>query len=138
VTSCTIDGKRCTKCCQAIWVSGLSAKFIDGDDIAEGDTLFARENWTRITTEQAEQINPYMVERMRKGPGLDNSAFYTCKNLTEDGCGVYDSRPVVCSGYPIYHHHPDLYELRVIKHNIHPEYDRRCTEWPLTIPVVNI
>lgn len=134
--ACVIDGKQCTMCCRAIWLR---------KDVADGletnthpDAVFVRENWVRISVEEARAINPYYFDVYMQNTRLtlDDSAFFKCTKVTEHGCGVYEDRPAVCRGYPYTSGQP---WWALAKHyvSIPPEYHPECTQWPV-IPVVNI
>lgn len=138
--ACVIDGKQCTMCCRAIWLR---------KDVADGlernthpDAVFVRKNWVRISEDEAREINPYYFERYAKrmadltAYNPDEAAFFKCTKVTEHGCGVYDSRPEVCRGYPYTSGRP---WRRVAEHYVKmlPEYHPECTQWPV-IPVKNI
>lgn len=62
------------------------------------DHQFAAEHWRPLTREEAMQRNPFYVSRLPEG-----SHFYTCDQLGPKGaCMAYETRPLVCRGYPWY------------------------------------
>lgn len=65
------------------------------------DAEFVRQNWKPLKLRLAKKRNPYMftgrLKLLRR-----KSMFFTCTQLTAAGCGAYESRPPVCSGYPFY------------------------------------
>lgn len=98
----------CGKCCEAIHIS------ISPEEIAKGaenqrewsssDFVFIADNWTPITREEADSINPHFAEMEKRGADYGHMHFYTCKNHDKETklCKIYDKRPHVCSGYPWY------------------------------------
>lgn len=126
---CVINGERCTKCCQVLslqrtknlfdWIS-----YAKSSDDSNCDSFAEKENYqigsmiTQISKRRAKKINPYMVKLFGRNK---KSAFFTCKNLTKDGCGIYETRPKVCSGYPYYGR--DKAEFAKMK----PDYSEDCT-----------
>lgn len=85
---------ECTKCCEAIRVE---QDIFKRENLSEaiGDIGYARDNWTHITSDEAFTINPLLKTK-------PVAFYFKCKNLTPNGCGDYDNRPSVCSGYPYY------------------------------------
>lgn len=62
------------------------------------DMQFAAEHWRPLTREEAVQRNPFYTRQLP-----ENAYLYTCDQLGSDGrCKSYDSRPLVCRGYPWY------------------------------------
>jgi Fe-S-cluster containining protein len=62
------------------------------------DANFAAEHWHPLTRSEAMQRNPYYTQRLPAEAHL-----YACDQLGPDGrCLAYDSRPLVCRGYPWY------------------------------------
>ena len=102
------------------------------------DAQFIIENWTRISVSHAKEINPYMVIRLEKLKAVESRVFLTCGKLTSNGCSVYETRPDVCSGYPLYGQTEQNFNDRVFRLNEQSDYFLRCTVWPLTIPIVNL
>lgn len=150
MTACVINGERCTKCCQAI---NLPMSLYDAQKIfrkrreasseIKDDIWFVSNNWTPISRRRAKKINPYLVKRQDKIQAENknrNLSYWVCNKLTESGCGIYKTRPKVCSGYPIYPHLLDGYIREIAKRP--PEYHPECTEWPRIdgenlIPTIN-
>ena len=101
--SCIRDNKVCTKCCEAIHLrKGLKPKPSDN-----GDLGFVGANWKKISTRMAKKRNPYLFDKSVHGSRRVNhqkrwAQYYTCKNLTDKGCGAYAERPAVCSKFPLY------------------------------------
>lgn len=62
------------------------------------DHQFAAEHWQPLSREEALQRNPFYVARLKQG-----AHFYACDQIGDDGlCMAYESRPLVCRGYPWY------------------------------------
>jgi Fe-S-cluster containining protein len=62
------------------------------------DHQFAAEHWHPLTREEALATNPFYVSRL----GTDVH-WYACDQLGADGkCTAYETRPLVCRGYPWY------------------------------------
>jgi Fe-S-cluster containining protein len=133
---CVIDGKHCTMCCRAIWISRDASDRIDSG-VGGSDGDFIRKNWLRISPEEAKKINPHFFEKHipETRLTLEESSFFKCTKVTETGCGVYGERPHVCSGYPLYGLNAADWVL-IYKNRI-PEYHPECTQWPV-IPIKNI
>lgn len=122
----------CTKCCQAIGLNGTAAKHIrDGsDNYTEGQWI--RDNWEEISTWEALSINPHL------GVWNISTQFYTCKNLTDKGCGIYETRPNICRGYPWYDDKiTELKKIEVSLNNKHTanDYSEVCAYKINFIPV---
>lgn len=83
----------CTTCCYVIGIAGNR-----GDkqikELQRSNSI--PPGWNKVSKRQAIKINPVMKSRP------SNTMFFTCSHLTESGCGVYEERPRVCSGYPYY------------------------------------
>jgi len=114
-------GDRCTgHCCKAFVMSAsyedmrrsYEAKMSGQDsffDTRSDDTAVPIDRYARGHYKDIEIVFPMLVQlgiHMRHplpdGPPIDHPmAFYTCKNLQANGdCGIYASRPDVCSDYP--------------------------------------
>ncbi len=77
------------------------------------DHIFAAEHWHPLTREEAMQRNPFYTSRLAPDAHL-----YACDQLGADGrCQAYETRPLVCRGYPWYDQPP--------KHMVLP--DKECT-----------
>jgi Fe-S-cluster containining protein len=62
------------------------------------DHQFAAEHWHPLTREQGLARNPFYVSRLAADAHL-----YWCDQLGPDGrCQSYETRPLVCRGYPWY------------------------------------
>lgn len=62
------------------------------------DAVFAAEHWHPLTREEAMQRNPFYVTHLPAAAHL-----YRCDQLGADGrCLAYETRPLVCRGYPWY------------------------------------
>jgi len=71
------------------------------------DTIFAAEHWHPLTRAQATERNPFYVSRLPA-----DAYFYACDQLGADGrCMAYETRPLVCRGYPWYEQPPREMEL---------------------------
>lgn len=127
MSSCIVDNKRCTRCCEVTLLSKDMYKSVLEDKGVSPDCNFVKENWTPISNETAFRVNPYL----RKSANAENAQYFTCKNVTKEGCSIYETRPYVCRGYPRYGR--DTTSIAE-----YPDYNRRCTEFASTIPVVNI
>ncbi len=130
MSACMIDGKRCSRCCDAIVLQDPVAP----DDNARpgSDQEFILANWTRITVQEAVAINPYLPVGAFHGRLTgDEAGYYSCKHSTPEGCAVYEDRPQVCRGYPGYGYGDEAVLIRRT-----PEYNPRCTQYPGVIPFV--
>lgn len=117
---CVIEGKQCTSCCEAIMLN------VSRDHLAgrKGDPEFILENWKPISKRRAKKINPYMIKEYHSA----GSSYWSCKNVTKSGCGIYEKRGQVCSGYPLYEQTIESFARGGYRK---PEYHAECTEWPL-------
>ena len=71
------------------------------------DTTFAAEHWHPLTRQEALQRNAFYTSRLPA-----HAYLYWCDQLGDDGrCRAYDSRPLVCRGYPWYDQSPREMEL---------------------------
>jgi len=62
------------------------------------DHVFAAEHWHPLTRDEAMARNPFYVRQLPEDAHL-----YRCDQLGEDGrCQAYETRPLVCRGYPWY------------------------------------
>lgn len=127
MASCIIDGKRCTKCCEAITMPEVTPAMYGPDPD------FVRLHMTQISEDEARAINPYLFS-LGRNYAANGWVYYRCEFSSPAGCTNYDERPAICSGYPFYGR-----TLRDGKGNeLTPDYHPRCTEFPVVIPVVNI
>ena len=124
---CVINGKRCSKCCEVL-ILDENKNIRDNINYAikNGIDHIHKSNPNRlifsmlrkISKRRAKKINPPLVKEVR-----NKRSYYTCKNLTSKGCGIYDNRPLMCSGYPYYGLTPDEFA----KTNEKPIYNSDCT-----------
>lgn len=56
----------------------------------------------KITKRKAKKINPHLVSIVK-----NSQSYFTCKHLSESGCGNYENRPKICSQYPYYGKTPE-------------------------------
>lgn len=127
MSNCIIEGKRCTMCCQAI-ILQMPYRVLLGTNIGGDKHNIMKTYWKPISKYRAKKINPYLFERFTEEQ-IKEMHFYKCTALTEEGCGVYDNRPMTCSEYPWYQGNSrDKINTEL------PEYHPECTEWkiPLT------
>lgn len=134
MSSCVIEGKRCTACCHAIMVpDGVRKLFLAGKDrpktVQGGDIGFVRAHWKRMSWRRAKKKNPHLARSGRSEVKMRRNTYFTCKELTPDGCGAYETRPQVCSGYPHYRSNPAGWWNDHIQLYPIPEYHPQCTEW---------
>ena len=107
---CMIDGERCSKCCEVLTISENKlirawlqyARRVDFKDFEPDDNSPKKEYQTywmikKISKRKAKLINPHLVSIVK-----NNQSYFTCKHLTDKGCGNYENRPSICSGYPYY------------------------------------
>jgi len=107
---CMINGKRCSKCCEVLTINESKsmrewmkyARRVDCTDLAKkkgSDKKELQLYWMikKINRRRAKKINPYIVSIVKS-----SQSYFTCKHLTDSGCGNYDNRPKICSGYPYY------------------------------------
>lgn len=102
---CMVNGERCSKCCEVLTMRE-SKNFRDWRSYArrygypDNTKVDKIHHMVRkISKRRAKKINPHLLSEV----GKDKSQHYfTCKNLTENGCGAYESRPRMCSEFPHY------------------------------------
>jgi Fe-S-cluster containining protein len=71
------------------------------------DMIFAAAHWHALSREEAMRRNPFYTSRLPAGAHL-----YRCDQLGDDGrCMAYETRPLVCRGYPWYGQPPREMEL---------------------------
>lgn len=130
--SCIRDNKICTKCCEVIHIPQPKQKGWYSHELTS-DTGFIAHNWKQIKCRVAKKKNPWMFKVL--GDDSKNMYYYSCKNLTKNGCGVYNNRPHVCSGYPKYNRSELEFAAEQIQRPC--SYTPSCTVY-YEIPVVNI
>lgn len=122
---CIIEGKRCTTCCQALglqvnkpvreWIKySRSNKNITPIE----DTHKIVSMLIPISKRRAKKINPYIFSIFDS-----RYSYFKCKNLTLKGCGIYESRPNMCKGYPYYGKSKEQFLNLKLK----PDYREDCT-----------
>lgn len=128
---CLIDGKRCSKCCEVLTLA-ISANLISWvkhvrrfgyPDDFEGDKIYHM--MIKISKRRAKKINPYLVKIIGKTKGR---GYFKCKNFTGTGCGIYETRPRMCSKFPYYGKTKEEF-LNDFNSNDNwkPEYREDCT-----------
>jgi Fe-S-cluster containining protein len=117
--SCIRDNKKCTKCCEVLHIHdsefNKARKAWKG---ITGDPKWILDNLLPLKKRVAKKRNPHMFKTLPRGSGV---SFWKCKNLSKDGCSIYDERPTMCSGYPWYGSEP----LDVLKNP--STYSPNCT-----------
>lgn len=131
MADCIIDGVQCTACCRAITLRQTRKQLITKH--SGSDFEFALKNFKQLKRRLAKKINPYVVKRhnaFRK-----SISFYQCSKVTNSGCSVYESRPRICSAYPLY----GASEERFTEHckTNPPEYHPKCTQWIIPVKEVD-
>lgn len=126
MSACIINGKQCTQCCRAITLSYRRSGLLKS---TVPDAIFILANWKSISRRRAKKKNPYMVGQIEKHPGKPVT-YWHCARVTETGCSVYDDRPYVCSGYPLYGKNYHYLAANYAEQGLAPEYHPDCTEWP--------
>jgi Fe-S-cluster containining protein len=105
---------RCGKCCEAIWMS------VSIDEVKNSKSLdvpFILKNWTPITEEEAEKINPYVVN-IYKNKSKAWRNYYKCLMYDKENklCKDHKNRPDVCGGFPFYPHQTSYFiEINGVK-----------------------
>lgn len=127
---CVIDGRVCTKCCEAIHVledPRLDLVFSGKFSIKGGpDWDFIIRYWRPITPEEAEYINPFPFKNLDFAADADQYQFFRCAWASPNGCRCYDRRPPVCRGYPDYPNY-HLHQIKFIaEHWPDGEYVKGC------------
>lgn len=93
----------CGACCRVIYVEQSPEEIRAVAQLTRvlgipSDMQFAAEHWRPLSREEAMQRNPFYTRQLPT-----NAHLYTCDQLGEDGkCQSYESRPLVCRGYPWY------------------------------------
>lgn len=145
MSACQIDGKQCTACCRTITLPYSRRKLMDKLGkrpelrIVGGDIGFVLANWKPVKRRIAKKKNPHQVlnyDRSKTGQKW-RSQYWHCTKVTDTGCSVYDSRPRVCSDFPLYGHNYDTLAKIFSERQVVPEYHPLCTEYP-RIPVTDI
>lgn len=138
MSACQIDGKQCTACCRAITLR-YTRRMLVAINPRGGDMRFVLDNWKPIKRRIAKKKNPHQVlnyDRSKTGQKW-RSQYWHCTKVTDAGCSVYDSRPRVCSDFPLYGHNYDTLAKIFAERQVVPEYHPQCTEYP-RIPVTDI
>ena len=103
---------RCGACCRVLTLQQSPAEVQAMAALTKtlgipSDTVFAAEHWRPLTREEALQRNPFYTSRLSAEAYL-----YACDQLGDDGrCLAYETRPLVCRGYPWYDQAPRDMEL---------------------------
>lgn len=108
---CMVDGKRCTRCCEAIHMpknAGLTIVRRNNKRVFKSDWVLLK-HWKQITKRQAKKINPYMFgegwTKNQKKFVNQGAIFFKCTALVDGKCTVYYHRPFACrdfDGYGMY------------------------------------
>lgn len=103
-THCVIDGKLCSDCCKVLTIRE-SKNFRDWrkyvrrwgypDDFKQEHHMYHMVR--KISKRRAKKINKKLVLKVK-----NNQSYFTCKNYQNGQCQIYDKRPHICSGYPLY------------------------------------
>lgn len=120
---------QCGKCCDTLAVVSLTEEKwnerldrYNADPITETafckDMQFLVESCVKLTKEEALKKNPILQQWIDKA-GRD-LIFFTCKNLVDNRCSIYDNRPQICSGFPFYNQDYTLLSLDFLL------YDENC------------
>jgi len=96
---------KCGICCKAITLpTWTTARIFHNAVKGSYDSYFVLNYWERINFEEANSINPNIVE--------DIYTYYRCKAYDETKkCTLYAVRPNLCSGFPWYEGRPILSRL---------------------------
>lgn len=128
---CLIDGQRCSKCCEVINIR-QSKNFIENINYARryGDGHIPKEQriylmLVKISKRRAKKINPQLIKQGNHNK--QRMAFYKCKNFTGSGCGIYESRPDMCSKYPLYGKTQEEWDIHKKKFWMGGSYRIDCT-----------
>jgi Fe-S-cluster containining protein len=120
---------QCGKCCETLavisldeqqWNNRLDRYNADPEKEAafSTDMKFLVESCERLTKEEAIKRNPILQQWIDKaGREL---VFFTCKNLKDNKCSIYQNRPAICSGFPFYSQDYTLLPLDFLL------YDENC------------
>jgi len=103
---------RCGACCRVLTVAQSPEDIAATAAIARvlgipSDAIFAAEHWHPLSRAEALQRNPFYTQSLPADAHL-----YWCDRLGADGrCVAYETRPLVCRGYPWYQDTPRLMAL---------------------------
>lgn len=132
---CVVKGERCTKCCEVIRMSdpegSLTALMKGIHPTIDGDLKFMVKYWKIIPEYKAFEINPHLktyVQDWINEEFVNDFIYFSCSQLTDEGCGIYENRPDVCRDYPFYNQN----EIEWNANNKHfgkygGEYTENCT-----------
>jgi len=93
----------CGACCRVLTIEQSPAEVQSMAALTKllgipSDMIFAAEHWHPLTRAEALERNPRYVERLHP-----DAHFYACDQIGADGrCQAYETRPLVCRGYPWY------------------------------------
>jgi Fe-S-cluster containining protein len=94
---------RCGACCRVLVLAQSPDEVRDMAAVTNilgipSDFTFAAAHWHPLTREEALARNPFYVHALPA-----ETHFYRCDQLGADGqCQAYETRPLVCRGYPWY------------------------------------
>lgn len=125
---CIIDGERCSKCCEVLtiresgnfrqWLAYARRHGESSAPVTHRHHLML----VRVSKRRAKKINPKLV----KSVGCKQS-YFKCKNFTGSGCGIYETRPKICSHYPYYGIEKEKFLSDAISNNDKGLYADGCT-----------
>lgn len=99
---CVIEGKRCTKCCEAIHLPKQAAINVVKGNVCDEDGMLSK-YWRRISKRVAKRINPYMFSDCWSKPQRDfinkGAGFFKCLALKNGVCTIYEDRPFACRDF---------------------------------------
>lgn len=123
------DGSYCNSCCTVI---SLYKPFTQPElkrarrAFNKSAKLFIEIGMLRqIPRRVAKKRNRFLFDKLKKGGELKRYTFYKCIHMKEGKCAIYDSRPYMCHGYPLYGLAPKAYiTSEEIKRGA--QYDAEC------------
>ncbi|CAH0448218.1 hypothetical protein ValSw41_22 [Vibrio phage ValSw4_1] len=125
------DGSLCTSCCDVVVLSSpfsqQELKKVRRAFNKRANKYEPRGMLRRISKRRAKKKNPYIVafrERADRQDKNNKPTYYSCIHMKRGKCQIYESRPYMCHGYPLYSQPADDW-IRGRYSNI-PEYDREC------------
>ena len=136
VEHCMVNGERCTKCCQVILLNKRAFSYawsryvrLPNYDIEHTKKVWGTDSFNILTMLKpikkrlAKKLNPHVFKNRA---WVKNTKFYTCRHLTDNGCGNYEGRPNMCSEYPYYGKTKEQWEEQANENGVSP-YDPDCT-----------
>jgi len=103
---------RCGACCRVLTLAQSPEEVQNIAAVTTvlgipSDHAFAAQHWHPLTRGEAMQRNPFYTSRL-----AGDAYLYWCDQLGDDGrCMAYETRPLVCRGYPWYDQPPRQMEL---------------------------